>query len=144
MEKSIGKFTRIWCAVVVGIVISCCQLARAGWSVNVNSTTGQGTVIVKVTSRTGVSNVVTTPFLAFPSAAINRQSNFVFTATGSLPAGADARTYVQVRGSNYFRTSIQSTNFNGDVGDSPNPDLLPFIIPRSACAGSDVEIIPLA
>jgi len=119
------------------------QLARAGWSVSVGAIDGKGTVTVKVTSHTGPTNKITTPYLANPSAAINQQSNFVFAATGLLPLNADPRTYVQVRASSNYVTSIQSTNFNNDIGDSVTTDLLPYIIPRSACAGSDVEILPI-
>ena len=147
MEKSISRFTRIGCAVVVGLVFSYCQLARGGWSVSVGATSGKGTVTVKVTSRTSTSTnvtTVTTPaFTLNPSAAINKQSNFVFTATGLLPLNADPRTYVQVRASSNWVTSIQSTNFSNDIGDSENTDLLQYIIPRSACAGSSVEILPI-
>src|SRR5207245_1721324 len=116
------------------------------WSVNVSATDGKGTVTVRVTSRTTtVTNVTTvkTPFMTSPSAAINQQSNFVFAATGLLPLNADPRTYVQVRASSNYVTSIQSTNFSNDIGDSENTDLLQFIIPKSACAGSDVEITNL-
>src|SRR6266496_1730956 len=144
MEKSIGRFTRIAYAVVVGMVISHCQMARAGWTVtNMNWSRGTGTVIVKVTSASGdVTNVTTGPLVILnPSATINKQSNFVFAATGSLPLHADARTYVQVRASANYQTSIQSTNLAGDIGDSD--DLVQFVTPSSACAGSNVEIIPI-
>ena len=144
MEKSIRRFTRIGCAVVLGMVFCHYQLARAGWSVSVGAIDGKGTVTVKVTSHTGPTNKITTPYLTNPSAAINQQSNnIVFSTTGALPSGADPRTYVQVQAFASFRTSIQSTNFASDIGDSENTDLLQYIIPRSACAGSDVEIVPI-
>ena len=144
MEKSIRRFTRIGCAVVLGMVFCHYQLARAGWSVSVGAIDGKGTVTVKVTSHTGPTNKITTPYLANPSAAINQQSNnIVFSTRGALPSGADPRTYVQVQAFASFRTSIQSTNFASDIGDSENTDLLQYIIPRSACAGSDVEIVPI-
>ena len=89
MEKSIFRFTKIGCAVVLGMVISYCQLARAGWSVKVNASTGKGTLTVKVTSRNTVTNTtsVTSLFLTSPSATINQQSNnLFFSAKGALPA----------------------------------------------------------
>jgi hypothetical protein len=138
MDRSIRKFTGIGCAIVVGLLISHHQLARAGWSVNVGFTTGQGTVTVKITSATGVVSSKTTPFMLNPSAAINQKSNFLFAVTNSLPAGANPGTYVQVRGAAFGKTSIQSTNVAGDIGDSD--ELLPFIIPTSACASAAVEI----
>jgi len=116
------------------------QSARAGWSVNVGAN-GSGTVTVKVTSATGIANTVTTPFGPNPGAAINKQSNFTFTATGALPAGANPGTYVQVRAFASYQTSIQQATVGGDRND--NDVLLPFVIPKSACASSDVEIVPI-
>src|SRR5262249_39635888 len=43
---------------------------------------------------------------------------------------------------NSYKTSIQQTNYNGDLNDVD--DLLPFVVPKSACAGSAVEIVPLS
>ena len=141
MEKSISRFTKIGCAAVVGMVFSHCQLGRAGWSVNVSATTGQGTVTVKITSATGVTNIVKTPFMTNPSAAINKKTNTTFAAEGLLPAGGNTNTYVQVQAFASFRTSIQATNVAGDIGDSD--DLVQFVIPRSACASAAVEIQPI-
>jgi hypothetical protein len=122
------------------LLLQCLDSARAGWSVNV-STTGSGTVTVKVTSSTGASNVVRTPFGSNPGAAINKQSNFTFTATGSLPPGASPETYVQVRAFANYKTSIQSRTVGGDLNDSD--EVLQFVIPRSACASGEVEIEPI-
>ena len=114
MEKSIRRFTKLGCAVIVGLVISYCQLARGGWSVNVNATTGQGTVTVKVTSVTGVVTNKTTPFMLNPSAAINKKTNILFAAEAPLPAGGNPGTYVQVQAFALYKTSIQATNVAGD------------------------------
>jgi len=142
------------------MVVSYWQVARAGYSVNVSATTGKGTVTATVTSHTADSVTglkpritFTTPFMVNPSVAINQQSNsfpsgslhsdILFAPANSLalPAGSDARTYVQVRATSNYWASVQSTNLAGDLGDSD--DLIGFIIPRSACASSDVEIVPI-
>ncbi len=140
MRKSTWRFTKIACAIGVALVIGVCQLARAGWSVNVGFTTGQGTVTVKVTSASGAISTTNVAFKANPSAAINQKSTFVYDRTNALPAGANLGTYVQVRAGAYGATSIQSTNVAGDLGDSD--DLIGLIIPSSACASASVEIQP--
>lgn len=116
------------------------QLAHAGWSVNVGLN-GSGTVTVKVSNAYG-TNTARTPFMPFPSAAINKQSNFVFTVTTNLPPNASPETYVQVRATNNYGTSIQSKTGPGDTNDSDA--VLQFVIPRSACAFADVDVVPLA
>jgi hypothetical protein len=116
------------------------QLAQAGWSVNVGLS-GSGTVTVKVSNAYG-TNTARTPFMAFPSAAINKQSNFVFSVTTNLPPNASSQTYVQVRAFNNYGTSIQSKTGPGDTNDSDA--VLQFVIPRSACASADVDVVPLA
>ena len=121
------------------LLVNHSQPARAGWSVNVG-VTGSGTVTVKVSNPCG-TNIVKTPFMLYPSAAINQQSNFVFAATGVLPPCASPETYVQVRATNNYKTSIQSKTAGGDLNDVD--ELLQFVIPRSACASSDVEVVPL-
>jgi hypothetical protein len=114
--------------------------ARAGWSVNVGAS-GQGTVTVKV-SNTCETKAIKTPFMYYPSATINQQSNnLVFATNGVLPACASSQTYVQVQATNNYKTSIQSQTGPGDQND--NDDLLQFIIPKSACASGNVEVIPL-
>jgi hypothetical protein len=114
--------------------------AQAGWSVNVG-VTGSGTVQVKVSNACG-TNTVTTPFMAFPSAAINQQSNKIhFSTNGVLPACSSSQTYVQVQATNNYKTTIKSFTGPGDAND--NDDLLQFVIPRSACASGDVEVIPV-
>ncbi len=143
MEKSIRWFTRIGWVLAVGMVISHCQLARAGYSVNVGISTGSGTVTAMVISNTGVTNRAKTSFLKNPSAAINQQTNLTFNTTNALPSGADPRTFVQVQAFANSVTSVQSTNYSGDFADSENTDLLQFIIPRSACASSAVDIVPI-
>src|SRR5215510_12917810 len=142
MEKSIRRFTAIGCAVFVGMVISH-QLARAGYSVNVSCTTGQGTVTAIVRSRIGITNTAKSTFRLNPSAAINQQTNLVYSITNALPSGSDPRTFAQVQGFANFVTSAASTNYSGDFADPANPDLLQFIIPRSACASSTVDTLPI-
>ena len=116
------------------------QPARAGWSVNVGLN-GSGTVQVKVSNACG-TNTIKTPFMAYPSAAINQQSNnIVFSTNGLLPACASSQTYVQVQATNNYKTTIKSFTGPGDAND--NDDLLQFVIPRSACASGDVEVIPV-
>src|SRR5882724_7216509 len=76
--------------------------AQGGWSVNVG-VDGSGTVSVKVSNPCG-TNVVKTPFMKYPSATINQQSNnIVFTTNGVLPACANSQTYVQVQATNNYR-----------------------------------------
>ena len=116
------------------------QPARAGWTVIVGKN-GIGTVQVKVTSACGISNIVKTGSIQNPSAAINQKSNFVFALTGLLPACASLDTFVQVRASSNYVTSIQSNTGPGDTNDSD--EVLQFVIPRSACASSDVEVVPI-
>ena len=112
--------------------------ARAGWSVNVG-VNGSGTVQVKVSNACG-TNTIITPFMAFPSAAINQQSNKIhFSTNGVLPACASSQTYVQVQATNNYKTTIKSATGPGDAND--NDLLLQFIIPRSACASGDVEVV---
>jgi len=114
--------------------------ARAGWSVSVGLT-GSGTVKLKVSNACG-SNVLTTPFMLFPSAAFNRQSNtFVFLTNAPAPACSTNGTYVQVRASTNYVTSIQSATGAGDTNDSD--EVLQFVIPRSACASGDVDVVPI-
>jgi len=114
--------------------------ARAGWSVNVG-VNGSGTVQVKVSNACG-TNTIITPFMAFPSAAINQQSNKIhFSTNGVLPACASSQTYVQVQATNNYKTTIKSATGPGDAND--NDLLLQFIIPRSACASGDVEVVPV-
>jgi hypothetical protein len=116
------------------------QPARAGWSVNVG-VNGSGTVQVKVSNACG-TNTLKTPFMANPSASINQQSNnIVFSTNGLLPACASSQTYVQVQATNNYRTTIKSFTGPGDAND--NDDLLQFVIPRSACASGDVEVVPV-
>ncbi len=143
MDKSLRRFTRTACAIVFGMVVSYCQLVRGGYSVNVSATTGQGTVTVKVISATGVTNTAKTAFMKFPNAAINQQTNLTFSVTNALPSGSDPRTYVQVQAFTNFITSAQSTNYSGDFADASNTDLLQFIIPKSACASSAVDVVPI-
>ena len=93
--------------------------AQAGWSVSVDLA-GRGTVKLKVSNACG-SNVLTTPFMLFPSATYNRQSNaFVFTTNAPAPACSTNGTYVQVRASTNYNTSIQSKTGAGDTNDSVN------------------------
>ncbi len=114
--------------------------ARAGWSVSVGLD-GKGTVKLKVSNACG-SNVVTTPFMLFPSATFNRQSNtFVFATNAPAPACSTNGTYVQVRASTNYVTSIQSATGAGDTNDSD--EVLQFVIPRSACASGDVDVVPI-
>ena len=122
------------------LLVSYRPSARAGWSVNVG-VNGSGTVQVKVSNACG-TNTIKTPFMMNPSAAINRQSNnIVFATNGVLPACARPETYVQVQATNNYRTTIKSFTGPGDLND--NEDLLQFVIPRSACASGDVEVIPI-
>lgn len=122
------------------LLINYSPSAHAGWSVNVG-VTGSGTVQVKVSNACG-TNTIKTPFMAFPSAAINRQSNnIVFATNGVLPACASSQTYVQVQATNNYKTTIKSFTGPGDANDSD--DLLQFVIPRSACASGDVDVIPV-
>jgi len=116
------------------------QSTQAGWSVNVG-VNGSGTVQVKVSNACG-TNTIKTPFMANPSAAINRQSNNIaFSTNGLLPACASSQTYVQVQATNNYKTTIKSFTGPGDAND--NDDLLQFVIPRSACASGDVEVVPV-
>jgi len=127
-------------ALLTALLINYSPSARAGWSVNVG-VNGSGTVQVKVSNACG-TNTIKTPFMAFPSAAINRQSNnIVFSTNGLLPACASSQTYVQVQATNNYKTTIKSFTGPGDAND--NDDLLQFVIPRSACASGDVEVIPV-
>ena len=136
------------------LLVSYSPSARAGWSVSVGKN-GIGTVQVKVSNACG-STVIKTPYVQDPSATINQQSNFfifttnffiittnifVFTTNRPLPACASPETYVQVRASSNYVTSIQSKTGNGDTNDSD--EVLQFVIPRSACASGDVEVIPI-
>ena len=116
------------------------QPAQAGWSVNVGLN-GSGTVQVKVSNACG-TNTIKTPFMLYPSAAINRQSNNItFSTNGLLPACASSQTYVQVQATNNYKTTIKSFTGPGDAND--NEDLLQFVIPRSACASGDVDVVPI-
>jgi len=127
-------------ALLTLLLINSSQPARAGWSVNVGLN-GSGTVQVKISNACG-TNTIKTPFMAFPSAAINRQSNnIVFSTNGLLPACASSQTYVQVQATNNYKTTIKSFTGPGDAND--NDDLLQFVIPRSACASGDVDVIPI-
>jgi hypothetical protein len=127
-------------ALLTILLLNYSPTARAGWSVNVG-VNGSGTVQVKVSNACG-TNTIKTPFMAFPSAAINRQSNnIVFSTNGLLPACASSQTYVQVQATNNYKTTIKSFTGPGDSND--NDDLLQFVIPRSACASGDVEVIPV-
>ena len=116
------------------------QPARAGWTVSVGKN-GIGTVQVKVSNACGTT-VLKTPSVQDPSATINQQSNtFVFATNALLPLCASLETYVQVRASSNYVTSIQSKTGPGDTNDSD--EVLQFVIPRSACASGDVEVIPI-
>jgi hypothetical protein len=115
--------------------------ARAGWSVNVGLN-GSGTVQVKVSNACG-TNTIITPYMAFPSAAINQQSNKIHFATNAaLPACASSQTYVQVQATNNYKTTIKSATGPGDTND--NDLVLQFVIPRSACASGDIDVVPVA
>jgi hypothetical protein len=127
-------------ALLTIVLLNYAPSARAGWSVNVG-VNGSGTVQVKVSNACG-TNTITTPFMAFPSAAINQQSNKIhFSTNGLLPACASSQTYVQVQATNNYKTTIKSATGPGDAND--NDDLLQFVIPRSACASGDVEVVPV-
>jgi hypothetical protein len=122
------------------LLINHAPSARAGWSVNVG-VTGSGTVQVKVSNPCG-TNTIKTPFMLYPSAAINQQSNnVIFSTNGLLPACASSQTYVQVQATNNYKTTIKSFTGPGDAND--NDDLLQFVIPRSACASGDVDVVPV-
>src|SRR6266404_3865954 len=100
--------------------------ARAGWSVSVDLA-GRGTVKLKVSNACG-SNVLTTPFMLFPSAAFNRQSHiFVFLTNAQAPACTTNGTYVHVRASTNYVTPIQSATGAGNTNDSD--EVLQFVIP---------------
>lgn len=132
ISSTVGLFTVL--------LISYSPSAQAGWSVNVG-VNGSGTVQVKVSNACG-TNTIVTPFMAFPSAAINQQSNKIhFSTNGVLPACASSQTYVQVQATNNYKTTIKSATGPGDAND--NEDLLQFVIPRSACASGDVEVVPV-
>lgn len=127
-------------ALLTILLLNYSPAARAGWSVSVG-VNGSGTVQVKVSNACG-TNTIKTPFMANPSAAINQQSNnIVFSTNAPLPACASSQTYVQVQATNNYKTTIKSFTGPGDLND--NEDLLQFVIPRSACASGDVEVIPV-
>jgi hypothetical protein len=139
LERAVSILTSAVVAVLPFALFNISPSAQAGWSVNVGYS-GSGTITLKV-SHAGVTNIVKTPFVAFPSAAINPQiASSVFTNTGSLPAGASSSTYVQVWATNQYRTTIQSVNGPGDGNDGD--ETLPFVIPTSACASSSVTVEP--
>ena len=117
------------------------QPARAGWTVSVGKN-GIGTVQVKVSNVCGTTVIKTPLNTQNPSATINQQTNiFTFTTNALLPLCARLETYVQVRASSNYVTSIQSNTGPGDTNDSD--EVLQFVIPRSACASSDVEVVPI-
>lgn len=138
--KAILKPMRLALALLTILMINGSQPAWAGWSVNVG-VNGSGTVQVKVSNACG-TNTIKTPFMLNPSAAINQQSNSIkFSTNAPLPACASSQTYVQVQATNNYKTTIKSFTGPGDLND--NEDLLQFVIPRSACASGDVEVVPV-
>jgi hypothetical protein len=138
--KVISKVIPPTMALLTILLVNYSPPARAGWSVNVGLN-GSGTVQVKVSNACG-TNTIVTPYMAFPSAAINQQSNKIhFSTNGLLPACASSQTYVQVQATNNYKTTIKSFTGPGDAND--NDDLLQFVIPRSACASGDVDVIPV-
>src|ERR1043166_5761054 len=135
-----SKTIRAAIGLLMILLLAYTPLARAGWSVNVGLN-GSGTVQLKVSNACG-TNIVKTPFMLYPSAAINQQSNnVVFSTNGLLPACASSQTYAQVQATNNYKTTIKSFTGPGDAND--NDELLQFVIPRSACASGDVEVIPI-
>src|SRR5437899_11143173 len=103
-------------ALLTLLLISYSQPARAGWSLNVG-VNGSGTVQVKVSNACG-TNTIKTPFMAFPSAAINRHyNNIAFSTNGVLPACASSQTYVPGQAPDNYKTTIKSFTGHGYAND---------------------------
>src|SRR5262245_30063168 len=96
MARISARLVKFCCAVVVGLIVSQGQTARAGWSGVINGV-GKGWAGVDVGSSTLHSNrVVTVTNLSLPSAAMAPTTGYKTNAP--LPSGSSTGTYARVKG----------------------------------------------
>ena len=119
MKNTVFRFTRLGCALAVGMMISQGQLALAGWTGAMNGTGyGQASVNVRAfeTSLLKTRKVTTTNMLS-PSAAITTTEGYVFGAP--LPADASPATVAKAIGFPGYIWQAATVGSNGDTTDNP-------------------------
>src|SRR5258708_1819908 len=95
MQKPRNQFVLAWWIVVVGAIICLSQTAKAGWTGAMNGT-GYGWASVNVTSSTLHSNLVKTPNMTGPSAAMTNTATYF--AGAPLPSGWCPATVARIKG----------------------------------------------
>lgn len=134
MKNTIFRFTKMACALAIGLMISEGQLARAGWTGAMNST-GYGKGSVNVTSPEK-SKTYGTPNTNGPSVTMSYDANFFFGS--SLPSGSSLGTVAQVKGFAGYVWQANTVGSNGDSTDNAELEARVHIIPAD-CASLQME-----
>src|SRR5258706_12598165 len=117
MQNISGQFKKVGCAIIIGVVISQCHLALAGWTGLINGK-GIGWASVNVKSSTLETGRVTTRTnTTYPSAAMAPTTGYLTNAP--LPGGSATNTYARIKGlyGGGWSASTTATN-TGDGTDN--------------------------
>ncbi len=116
MEKSIRKFTKIGCAVVVGMLITHHQTetAMAGWSGSMNGV-AFGWASVNVVSSSLKEKNLSTVNMTAPGAAMAPAS---YATNSTLPNGSSSTTKARIQGSSGYVWTADTVGYNGDSTDN--------------------------
>src|SRR5712671_2046136 len=129
-----GQFKSVGFAIIIiGLLISQCQLALAGWT-GVIDGSGKGWASVNVKSATlNTGQVSTKTNTLNPSAAMAPTTGYLTNAP--LPGGSSSNTYARIKGQRYgvWSASMSATN-TGDGTDNVELESRVTINP-SECAG---------
>src|SRR6266568_2321476 len=132
MQKTIGRYSKIGCAVVVGMVINHCQIALAGWTGYINGV-GFGWASANVRSSTFHSTKVTTPSFTGPNATIPLTNGYTYFTNS--PSGASTNTYSRIRGlAGAVWTNTACAAVVGDGTDNPELEKRVTVLPADCAA----------
>src|SRR5262245_43965395 len=138
MARVSARFVKFCCAVVVGLVVSRGETARAGWSGLMNGV-GKGWAGVDVGSSTLHTNrAITITNLSLPSAANPPTTGYKTNAP--LPSGASAGTYARIKGLSGGVWQASLHPLNGDHTGNPELENRVTII-GAPCSSLNVDTL---
>jgi hypothetical protein len=142
MKDDIKMYKVMGNALLIGVFLSHCQVAQAGWSGILNGT-GFGWASVKVTS--GKDSNPTTGIRTYsisnvtgPSAA--ETTDLTYRATGPLPNDANSYTLAKIRGSAGYVWAANCRAGGADKSDAPGWTEPP-VFPTSSAASTSLEVL---
>lgn len=117
MKKVIIRHARLGCAVILGVMMSQCPRAWAGWTGTVNGS-GVGWAqswVTSVTTNRAVAQTATNVPTKNPSAAISPAAGYI--ATNNLPKGASTSTYSKTLTGTGYQLQNATVAAGGDKTD---------------------------